>query len=127
MEIKADIATVVEEGGAWLLGFVESDRTPIRYLQLQRQDRYDDQDVALGFNQAYIELNDQLWSCYGGLNEIHVAGNVIRFLLNPKGTHELGGITKVIVTYAKGDNFPKEVIAELRAYESSYGVPLRLE
>ena len=50
---------------------------------------YDEQDIRLGMNTYYLEINDQLFSTYGGIKRIKMNTTRIIFLLDSRGIEKL--------------------------------------
>jgi len=52
--------------------FIFQDRDEEKYFQIQEAFKYDEQDVKLGMDKYYIEINDQKYGYYGGIEKIRL-------------------------------------------------------
>jgi len=59
---------------------------------------YDEQDIQLGMDTYYIEMNDQLFSTYGGILGIRMRTKRIGFTLDAIGRKELKD-QEIIIDY----------------------------
>ena len=65
----------------WLVAFADEKSDTHHYLMLERSHEDDAQDVKLGMDTYHVERDDQIWSCYGGIErfELHKDRVVVRF------------------------------------------------
>ncbi len=50
---------------------------------------YDEQDIRLGMDCHYVEVNDQAYSLYGGIENVTVNKDILAIHLNEKGSKRL--------------------------------------
>lgn len=89
-EVIATHVAVDTENSFDILGFYEQDDGSGRYLLLQRSHQFDEQDRALGIDKVHVEISDESRSCYGGISEISVSHDGIRFSFDEKAAAALG-------------------------------------
>ena len=89
-EVAASHVAVDAENGLYILGFYERKDGGGKYLLLQRSHHFDEQDRALGMDKAHVQLSDESRSCYGGISEISVSHDGIRFSFDDKAAAALG-------------------------------------
>lgn len=73
-----------------LIGFSERQGGDGKYLILQRSHEFDEQDRALGMDRVHVQISDESRSCYGGISEISVSHDGIRFSFDEKAAVALG-------------------------------------
>lgn len=66
--------------GVCTVGFSETSSGEGRYLLLQRDEHESEQDRKLGSVGEYVELNDQLFGAYGGVESVRLHRNKVEFL-----------------------------------------------
>lgn len=89
-KINANHVTADSENGLDILAFSEREDGDGKYLILQRSHHFDEQDRALGMDKAHVQLSDESRSCYGGVSEIAVSHDGIRFSFDEKAAVALG-------------------------------------
>ncbi len=91
MEFKADeIFADYDENGLLIIAFSGKTENESIYLMIQDAfDRNDEQEIELGMNTFYIEINDQSKSGYGGISEIELCKNLLSIKLNETGKKNL--------------------------------------
>lgn len=81
-EVYADY----DENDLLIIGFSSADN----YFMIQDAfDREDEQEIELGMDTFYIELNDQSQGSYGGISRLHLYQNLISLTLNDIGKSHL--------------------------------------
>ena len=77
----ANCVAIEDADGFWLVGFADEEFATRQYLMLTRSYTDDEQDVRHGMNTYHVERDDQIWSCYGGIDrfELHREHVVLRF------------------------------------------------
>jgi len=74
-----------------LVGFAdEQDGRYREALHFQRSYEFDEQDLALGMDQVYVERNDQSQSAYGGIEQIELHPDRVRMVVNGQTAQRLG-------------------------------------
>lgn len=73
-----------------LVGFSERAGGDGKYLILQRSHEFDGQDRTLGMDKVHVEISGESRSCYGGISEISVSHDGIRFSFDEKAAVALG-------------------------------------
>jgi hypothetical protein len=74
-----------------LVGFAdEQDGRYRAALHFQRSYEFDEQDVALGMDQVYVERNDQRQGAYGGIEYVEVHPNRVRIVVGGQTAQRLG-------------------------------------
>jgi len=76
-------AVTIDEAGAVVIGFADSDKNPLNYVLLQ----YDAADKKSG---VYIELNDQRQSGYNLIHRIRFTNSAVLIELTAEGRRSLG-------------------------------------
>lgn len=89
-EVVVSHIAVDVENGSYVLGFYEREDGSGKYLLLQRSHEFDEQDRALGMGKVHVEISDESRSCYGGISEISVSHDGIRFSFDEKAAVALG-------------------------------------
>ena len=90
MEFNSQIVTWQLEEDFWLLGFADHEFETKEYLMLQRAFEFDENDVELGLNSYYFEINDQGCSSYGGIERFDVWSDRVRIAFEPQKALDLG-------------------------------------
>lgn len=89
-EVVVSHIAVDVENGLYVLGFYGQEGGGGKYLLLQRSHHFDRQDKALGMDKVHVQLSDESRSCYGGISEISVSHDGIRFSFDEKAAAALG-------------------------------------
>jgi hypothetical protein len=94
----ANTVSVFDEDEDFILvGFAdEQDEQYREALHFQRAYHFDEQDIALGMDQVYIERGIQSRSAYGGITSVELHPNHVRVELNEKTGRALGSDEFVI-------------------------------
>ena len=73
----------------WQVAFADDKFATTRYLILERAYEVDEQSIRHGMNTYHVERDDQLWSCYGGIErfDLHRGHVVVRF--TPSGAEQM--------------------------------------
>ena len=100
--LHPQFVVVDDDGDVMTVGFAEKEFGPQRYVTLQSARGHDQQDILLGMNKLHVEVNDQLFSGYGGVASIKMRGNEVRISLTPKGHKVLKIEGEIIVTIDTG-------------------------
>jgi len=81
MKIDIDSIDIAHEDSVCNVWLGRTSIEPIQYFSIQYDSEPDDQDMKLGMDTFYIEMNDQLFSCYGGVKGIKIDQEkmIIRF------------------------------------------------
>ena len=59
-------------------------------LHFQRSYKFDEQDLALGMDQVYVERNDQSQGGYGGVERVELRPNSVRVVVGGRTAELLG-------------------------------------
>ncbi len=74
-----------------LVGFAdEQDGRYRAALHFQRFYEFDEQDIALGMDQVYVERNEQSQSAYGGIERVELHPGRIRIVVGGQTAQRLG-------------------------------------
>jgi len=74
-----------------VVGFADEHQGQYRdAVHFQRSYQFDDQDVALGMNQVYIERVAQSGSAYGGIDAVELYPGYVRVLVSGPTAQSLG-------------------------------------
>jgi hypothetical protein len=74
-----------------LVGFADEQGGRYRAaLHFQRSYEFDEQNVALGMNQVYVERNDQSQGAYGGIERVELHSDRIRLVVGGQTAQRLG-------------------------------------
>src|SRR5262245_55504926 len=112
MLIDAKYVTIdAEDPDFTLVGFASDGRDPRQYLMLQRSRNFDEQDVATGMDNVYVERDDQRYSAYGGIRLFELRRNFAWLLLDAATARKLGNEAVFEVRFELED----ERFEELRA------------
>lgn len=91
MDFKADnLFADYDENDILIIAFSGKIKNEDAYLIIQdAYDRNDEQEIELGMNTFYIEINDQSTSGYGGIKEIKLYKNLLSINLDKTGMANL--------------------------------------
>jgi hypothetical protein len=101
--LTAKAVAVEDNEDFWLVGFANDEFEPTHYLQLQRGIKDSDQDIRLGMNTYYVEIDDQSSSCYGGIEQFELRRDHALVKFSSQGEKKLNGIETAEVKF-KIDN-----------------------
>jgi len=87
MNLKIGKVGVIKEVDFIAIVFQDEDEE--RYFQIQDAYAYDEQDISLGMNKYYIELIDQCFGSYGGIESIQRNPSELRIGLDSAGEKKL--------------------------------------
>jgi len=92
VRFTAGIVTVDDSNDDFILvGLAEERSGPYREaLHFQRSHVFNEQDIALGMNQVYVERNDQSQCGYGGIDRVELHRDHIEVILSGKTAEALG-------------------------------------
>jgi hypothetical protein len=88
-EFLAKTASFEEDDAAMVLVFSSSEDGAANYLMLQYPLQTDEQDRHLCLDDLYIELDDQTFGCYHGVDSIRRIGDRIEIELTSEGKRRL--------------------------------------
>lgn len=101
--LNAKAVAVEDMDDYWLVGFADDEAEPPHYLQLQRGFKDSDQDIRLGMNTYYIEIDDQGSSCYGGIERFELRRDQALIKFSSQGKAKLNGIESAEITFKAGN------------------------
>jgi len=88
MNIKVKEITITRNDGILIIVFL--DEWEQKYFMIQDVlTMYNEQDIKLGMNTYYIEINDQILSTYGGILGIKMDTQGVVFMLDATGRRGL--------------------------------------
>jgi len=88
MNIKAKEITITKNDGILIICFLDEEEQ--KYFMIQDAlNEYDKHDIELGMDTYYIEMNDQIFSTYGGILGIKMDRQRIVFSLDTIGRERL--------------------------------------
>jgi len=90
MEFKANCVTWQNVDGVAMLGFADDEFKTKQYLLLQRKAKPDQKERALGMDKVHFELNSQLKSAYGDVEEVQIENQRVVFRLDPATAQTVG-------------------------------------
>jgi len=96
-EFLAKTASFEEDDAAVILAFSSSEDGAANYVMLQYPLQTDEQDRHLRLDGLYIELDDQAFGCYHGVDSIRRVGYRIEIDLTSEGKRSLRVERLVIV------------------------------
>ncbi len=109
MEIQSANFGTIDEVDEYRAIIFSDDKKEL-YFQIQDAYEYDTQDVQLGMDTYYIEINDQSHGCYGGISKIKLKDCSIEIELNDKGNEKLkSGKIKILFSIGKLPEIKKEI------------------
>jgi hypothetical protein len=80
----AGFAFADDDGETMTSGLADKQFETSRHLTFQKAHKTSEQDKCLGLDGVYLEVNDQLHSCYGGVENIHLFENRLDISLTEK-------------------------------------------
>ncbi|MDX8350087.1 Imm10 family immunity protein [Cognatiyoonia sp. IB215446] len=80
--LEADLVSIIDDNNILVASFAGSDGT---YATVSRCIYFDEQDIALGFDIAHFEINEQSHGNYGVIKEIDVSDHTVRITYDAKG------------------------------------------
>ncbi len=97
ISFHANCVAIEDYGDSCLVGFADQEFDTQRYLQLQRSRNNTAQDRQLGLDTYYVERDDQLYSCYGGLEHCELHADSICFRFTEAGSKrlQLDGVLRI--------------------------------
>ncbi len=85
----AKCVAIEDDEDSCLVGFADDEFDTRRHLQLQRARVSTPQDRDLGMDAYYVERDDQLYSCYGGIDACELREGGIRFEFSDTASQRL--------------------------------------
>ena len=86
-----NVAVIDSDEKSILVGFAEErDGQVLESLIFQREHEFDEQDVAHGWNQVYVERNDQIQAGYGGIDQVVLSTEYVRVVLSGRTAESIG-------------------------------------
>jgi hypothetical protein len=86
-----NVAVIDLDEKSILVGFAEErDGQVLESLIFQREHEFDVQDVAHGWNQVYVERNDQIQAGYGGIEQVVLSTEYVRVVLSGRTAESIG-------------------------------------
>ncbi len=103
-EVSGDLvrAGFVEDSGQGYAALVLADQDG-GSLEIQRSRSADDQDVALVMDTYCLSVNGGAATCYGGVADWAVTGNVLRLRLTAEAATVLGLPESLVIAVVPGD------------------------
>jgi hypothetical protein len=103
--ISAAQVSCTEQDGALTVALVGEDQGPggAPYVLLSRMLRPERQAAAANDDRPYLELSDQRWSVYGGIQDAYLSPQLLRLTLDARGAEVLGA-SQVCVTLQAGND-----------------------
>jgi hypothetical protein len=114
MKFHASRITCQVEDGVAVLGFADDDTHTTQYLLLQRTLEPDQQDRKLGMDQVHLELNSQIKSAYGTVEEAQLRKHGVVFRLDPTTAAKVSDGETIDVTFDLSAGKMKELAEQLR-------------
>jgi hypothetical protein len=114
MKFHASRITCLVEDGVAMLGFADDDINTTHYLLLQRTLEPNPEDRRLGMDQVHVELNSQIQSAYGNVEEARLRKRGVVFRLDPATAAKVSDGEAIDVTIDMTPEKMKEVADQLR-------------
>lgn len=70
---------------SWCAGLADSQYTTKYYVSFQRSKEVTEDDIDLGMDQSYVEINDQKWGGYGFLEKVVLRERILTLFFNESG------------------------------------------
>ena len=114
MKFHASRITCQVEDGVAVLGFADDDTNMTQYLLLQRTLQPDPQDRRLGMDKVHFELNSQIKSAYGTVEEAQLRKQGVVFRLDPATAAKVSDGETIDVAIDLSAGKMKELAEQLR-------------
>lgn len=88
MKIEATKVGIIDEADEYRV-IIFSDEKENSLFQIQDAYQYDEQDVQLGMNSYYLEVNYQSNCCYGGISELELKNSSLMIQLTENAANKL--------------------------------------
>jgi hypothetical protein len=90
MEFEAKSINIAEEYGAIVVGLVDDESSPSRYVLLQRTLGPDEQDRALGHDRVHLQVNSESKSGYSDVEEAVLSRDRLSLRFNQETARRIG-------------------------------------
>lgn len=109
-----DIYVHYDSNGVLIVGFSSgfNEQEDKKYFMIQDALEYDRQDIQLGTDTYYIELNNQAKGLYGGVENLTIERDLISFELNAAAQDRLAETT-IEIGLICGDEEYKKLVEKL--------------
>jgi len=108
MKLVSEQPSITCDEGIHIIGFFNSKSD--EYFMIQWSLEYTEQDRRLGMATYYIERNDQIYSCYGGIESIELVDGSLKIRLSSKAIQYLKTST-VEITWEPDETKYQELVA----------------
>lgn len=115
---KATFSHVEDDEWSWFAGLADSQYNTKYYVSFQRSKEVTEDDIDLGMDQSYVEINDQKWGGYGLLEKVVLRERTLTLFFNESG-REIFEVASYEVTLDDGIltdkflEFLREILQEL--------------
>lgn len=100
----AEVVSVEEDDDCVVVGLADDAAMPSRHLILQNAKAYDEQDRHLEMDHVHLEIGGGSESCYGGLEQVSLLGDVLALSLSAEMRGRLGITEGIEILLATRDH-----------------------
>jgi hypothetical protein len=90
MDFEAKSINIAEEYGVIVVGLVDDESSPSRYVLLQRTLSPDEQDRELGHDRVHLQVNSESKSGYGDVEEAVLSRDRLSLRFNQETARRIG-------------------------------------
>ena len=87
----------------FLVGFLKSADDPMEYVMFQRGKDVTEQDISLGLDGVYVEVDDQRYSTYGEIETCELQRGSIRILASDPVAARIRNIKDIDISFEIDD------------------------
>ena len=96
------------------IGFADGEFETSKYLTLQRDHAFDEQDMRLGMAGVYVERDDQVNSMYGGIARCELLPGRLCVHFDDRGSKVMHGLREMEITFVASAEKISALSAALR-------------
>jgi hypothetical protein len=121
--LNASHVFLQDDGEIIMLGFADDEFEPSKFVMIQKNHQYDDQDRKLGMDKIHIQVEDQSRSSYGGITKVEIDNGVIKVSLSSSCKKILSVEGDIVLDCPPSHPEFNSVAAELKKLCVQDGVP----
>ncbi|GIW82863.1 MAG: hypothetical protein KatS3mg105_4670 [Gemmatales bacterium] len=114
MRFTATCVTCQTQDDVAMLGFADDEFNTSQYVLLQKDLEPSQEDLELGHDRPYIEIDDQRYSRYGGVVKAQLKENQLVLKLDPQAAADMSVDDTIEISFRVPMERLKEISSQLR-------------
>ena len=103
LSFRAIEVSLEEDADVYRIGMLKNLYDPSEYVIIDKSRVNTDYEISLGFDKVYIEVDDQGWASFGGIDEVRIAREKISLEISEAAAAKIRGFRKIEISFELDD------------------------